>query len=235
MLPSPASIKSCARTGRLRSQDRSSAGAARRPVWKRICSAILAASVPSVVRSATPTAEWRNSVTGEVPRQHEQSRAGGGMSCEHGRSAEARRAAPQTLSSGRPWRETCHARGVSDLIELRDRMRTFTDERDWAKFHDPKSLVLALVGEVGELAELFQWLPADRAEQLAGADPLRQRVGKRWRTYSPTSSDWPTFWMLIWLKLPGRSSTTRPSDSQPHRCVARRRRRPESAQPQMSG
>jgi hypothetical protein len=24
----------------------------------------------------------------------------------------------------------------------------FTDERDWAKFHDPKSLVLALVGEL---------------------------------------------------------------------------------------
>lgn len=50
----------------------------------------------------------------------------------------------------------CHARGVSDLIELRDRMREFTDERDWARFHDPKSLILALVGEVGELAELFQ-------------------------------------------------------------------------------
>jgi dCTP diphosphatase len=68
--------------------------------------------------------------------------------------------------------------GVSDLIELRDRMRAFTDERDWAKFHDPKSLVLALVGEVGELAELFQWLPADEAVARVGADPLRRRVGE---------------------------------------------------------
>ncbi|MEV6417967.1 nucleotide pyrophosphohydrolase [Kribbella sp. NPDC051718] len=67
---------------------------------------------------------------------------------------------------------------MSDLIELRDRMRAFTDERDWAKFHDPKSLILALVGEVGELAELFQWLPADAAVQLAGTDPLRRRVGE---------------------------------------------------------
>jgi len=57
-------------------------------------------------------------------------------------------------------------------------MRAFTDERDWGQFHDPKSLVLALVGEVGELAELFQWLPADHAAQLAAADPLRQRVGE---------------------------------------------------------
>lgn len=57
-------------------------------------------------------------------------------------------------------------------------MRAFTDERDWAKFHDPKSLILALVGEVGELAELFQWVPADEAVQRVSADPLRRRVGE---------------------------------------------------------
>ena len=64
------------------------------------------------------------------------------------------------------------------MIELRDRMRAFTDERAWAKFHDPKSLILTLVGEVGELAELFQWVPADEAVQRASEDPLRQRVGE---------------------------------------------------------
>ena len=37
------------------------------------------------------------------------------------------------------------------------RAAAFTAERDWAQFHDPKSLILALTGEVGELAELFQW------------------------------------------------------------------------------
>jgi hypothetical protein len=39
--------------------------------------------------------------------------------------------------------------GVSDLTDLRDRMREFTAERDWAKFHDPKSLIVDLMGEVG--------------------------------------------------------------------------------------
>lgn len=57
-------------------------------------------------------------------------------------------------------------------------MRDFTDQRDWAQFHDPKSLILALVGEVGELAELFQWLPTDEAARLAAAEPLRTRVGE---------------------------------------------------------
>jgi dCTP diphosphatase len=46
-------------------------------------------------------------------------------------------------------------------------MREFTAERQWESYHDPKSVLLALVGEVGELAELFQWLPADRARELA--------------------------------------------------------------------
>lgn len=47
-------------------------------------------------------------------------------------------------------------RGAGDLAELAARMRAFTEERDWGRFHDPKSLVLALVGEVGELTELMQ-------------------------------------------------------------------------------
>ena len=57
-------------------------------------------------------------------------------------------------------------------------MRTFTDERDWGQFHDPKSLLLALVGEVGELSELLQWLPASEVENLAARDPLKTRLGE---------------------------------------------------------
>jgi NTP pyrophosphatase (non-canonical NTP hydrolase) len=54
---------------------------------------------------------------------------------------------------------------------LRTDLRQFRDERDWARFHDPKSLILALMGEVGELAELFQWVPTDEAiAQFSVAD-----------------------------------------------------------------
>ena len=56
-------------------------------------------------------------------------------------------------------------------------MRAFTEDRNWSQFHDPKSLLLALVGEVGELAELLQWLPAAEVEQLAKDEPLRTRLG----------------------------------------------------------
>jgi NTP pyrophosphatase (non-canonical NTP hydrolase) len=67
---------------------------------------------------------------------------------------------------------------VSDLVSLRDQMRTFTAERHWEQFHDPKSLLLALVGEVGELSELFQWLPAAEAQTRAVSEPLHTRVGE---------------------------------------------------------
>ena len=55
------------------------------------------------------------------------------------------------------------------LEALRSEQRTFVDERDWAQFHTPRSLALAMVGEVGELCELLQWRGDDGARPgLAG-------------------------------------------------------------------
>lgn len=36
-------------------------------------------------------------------------------------------------------------------------LRQFALERLWNRFHTPRNIALALIGEVGELAELFQW------------------------------------------------------------------------------
>jgi dCTP diphosphatase len=43
------------------------------------------------------------------------------------------------------------------LEELRQRLARFAAEREWEQYHTPRNLMLALTGEVGELAELFQW------------------------------------------------------------------------------
>jgi dCTP diphosphatase len=67
---------------------------------------------------------------------------------------------------------------VTGLAELRAGMRAFVDEREWGRFHDPKSVLLALVGEVGELAELVQWLPAEEVRARAAEEPLRGRLGE---------------------------------------------------------
>ena len=43
------------------------------------------------------------------------------------------------------------------LEDIRKMMFKFTNERNWHKFHTPRNLLMALVGEVGELSEIFQW------------------------------------------------------------------------------
>ncbi|KAB1224142.1 dCTP pyrophosphatase 1 [Morella rubra] len=40
---------------------------------------------------------------------------------------------------------------------LKKKMTEFAKERNWEQFHSPRNLLLALVGEVGELSEIFQW------------------------------------------------------------------------------
>ena len=102
----------------------------------------------------------------------------GGLS---GRDSHSRPLAPgagANTAGGIREHRRWHSRGVSDLDDLRQRMRVFTTERDWEQFHDPKSLILAIVGEVGELSELFQWLPATDAQNLARVDPLKSRVAE---------------------------------------------------------
>jgi len=65
-----------------------------------------------------------------------------------------------------------------EVAELTRLVREFSVERDWEQFHDPKSLILALVGEVGELAELFQWIPANEAAARFSAEGRQARAGE---------------------------------------------------------
>ena len=64
------------------------------------------------------------------------------------------------------------------LKDFQAEVREFAVERDWVQFHDPKSLILALVGEVGELAELFQWVPADDAAAAFSVGAKRERAAE---------------------------------------------------------
>jgi len=57
----------------------------------------------------------------------------------------------------------------SDLHSLRDMLRDFVRERDWARFHTPKNLATALSVEASELLEPFQWLNSGAREELGAA------------------------------------------------------------------
>ena len=44
-----------------------------------------------------------------------------------------------------------------DIENLKSKLREFSKERDWEKFHNPKNLATALSVEASELLEIFQW------------------------------------------------------------------------------
>jgi len=53
---------------------------------------------------------------------------------------------------------------MSDIQSIITQLIRFRDERDWAQFHNPKDLALALSIEVSELLELFLWKNAEDAD-----------------------------------------------------------------------
>ena len=64
---------------------------------------------------------------------------------------------------------------ITDLVTLRDALRSFCAARNWHRFHTPKNLVMALSVEAAELVEHFQWatpeeslaLPPDKRAAVA--------------------------------------------------------------------
>ena len=57
--------------------------------------------------------------------------------------------------------------GSADLEVLTKKLRRFALERDWDRFHSPKNLSMALVAEVAELIEHFQWLTEEQSAELS--------------------------------------------------------------------
>jgi dCTP diphosphatase len=56
---------------------------------------------------------------------------------------------------------------LTDLEDLRGRLRDFAAERDWDQFHSPKNLAMALSVEAAELLESFQWLTEEQSRSLS--------------------------------------------------------------------
>ena len=61
----------------------------------------------------------------------------------------------------------------SEVEQLSIELRRFAGDRDWDQFHSVKNLILALTGEVGELAEVFQWLSEAQIDNLSREDRKR--------------------------------------------------------------
>ena len=65
-----------------------------------------------------------------------------------------------------------------NVTGLAQALEAFATERDWAQFHSPKNLVMAMTGEVGELNELFQWLTEQQSKELVDDPKAKRRVAE---------------------------------------------------------
>jgi len=63
-----------------------------------------------------------------------------------------------------------------DVGQLAAALDRFAAERNWAQFHSPKNLVMALTGEVGELSEIFQWMDEEQSKDAARHPDTAQAV-----------------------------------------------------------
>ncbi len=66
---------------------------------------------------------------------------------------------------------------ASDSIDqLRARVNQFVEARDWAQFHSPKNLAMAMIVEAGEVVEHFQWMTEEGSRNLSAEQ--RELVGQ---------------------------------------------------------
>ncbi len=57
---------------------------------------------------------------------------------------------------------------TTTIAQIKDRIRAFNAARDWAQYHSPRNLAMAVSVEAGELLELYLW-SADAGPQPAVA------------------------------------------------------------------
>jgi dCTP diphosphatase len=62
---------------------------------------------------------------------------------------------------------------TDSLAELQSAIDTFVTERDWAQFHTPKNLAMAVAIEAAELMEHFLW---STSAESAAPDPARKAM-----------------------------------------------------------
>jgi dCTP diphosphatase len=55
-------------------------------------------------------------------------------------------------------------------------LSNFAKERDWERFHSPKNLSMALVGEAAELLETFQWLTEQQSKDIVKSEKKMAQV-----------------------------------------------------------
>ena len=93
--------------------------------------------------------------------------------------------------------------------ETINRIRKFTEDRDWDQFHSPANLAKSISIEANELLECFQWSDTDydlehvKEDQIKGIVTAFYRKGKWHRTDESLYMVYVHIWTdLLFIRMP---------------------------------
>ena len=58
---------------------------------------------------------------------------------------------------------------TTSIVELRNKVQKFIDDRDWNRYHNPKDLAISIAIEASELLQLFQWVGENELDKVLGS------------------------------------------------------------------
>ena len=64
----------------------------------------------------------------------------------------------------------------TSIHELKEKVRTFCEERDWDQFHNAKELAIGIVTEASELLEHFRFKSEEQVNDMFKSDSKRQEL-----------------------------------------------------------
>lgn len=62
------------------------------------------------------------------------------------------------------------------LAALKKRVKKFVDDRDWAKYHNPKDVAVSITIEAAELIEIFQWVKDSEQDKITRDSAKMQKL-----------------------------------------------------------
>lgn len=80
------------------------------------------------------------------------------------------------MVQGRGPRGVCDTWGMDRYDAVLEDLGAFVKERDWAQFHDPKNLAMAVASEAGELLSELRWIESSASDAYCKDPETRQGV-----------------------------------------------------------
>jgi dCTP diphosphatase len=77
-----------------------------------------------------------------------------------------------------PIRDTNRRDEHTTIAELKSLVEEFVAQRDWAQFHSPKNLAMAIGVEAGELMDLFRWPSEAQSVQAMKNGKARRKAAE---------------------------------------------------------